>query len=92
LDELLTEYEPGASIGWHKDRSLFGEVVGISLLSSCILRLRRKAGDTWERRSFEAEPRSAYLLAGPSREEWQHSIPAVSALRYSITIRNFKEA
>jgi alkylated DNA repair dioxygenase AlkB len=88
---LMTEYRPGVQIGWHKDRSLFGEVVGISLLSPCTFRLRRKMGDgRWERASLVAEPRSAYLLAGPSRTEWEHSIPAVAALRYSITFRNFK--
>src|SRR5215213_8384730 len=66
---LLTEYKPGVRIGWHKDRSVFGEVVGISLLSSCTFRLRRKLGNKWERASIEAEPRSAYLLSGPSRSE-----------------------
>ena len=87
---LLTEYKPGVQIGWHKDRSVFGEVVGISLLSDCTFRLRRKVGAKWERASIVAEPRSAYLLAGPSRTEWEHSIPGVEALRYSITFRNFK--
>jgi alkylated DNA repair dioxygenase AlkB len=88
---LLTEYPPGSTIGWHKDRSVFGEVVGISLLSSCIFRLRKKAGTKWERVSITAEPRSAYLLQGPARTEWEHSIPAVSAQRYSITFRNLRE-
>jgi alkylated DNA repair dioxygenase AlkB len=87
---LLTEYKPGVQIGWHKDRSVFGDVVGISLLSSCTFRLRRKTGTKWERVSIVAEPRSAYLLSGPSRSEWEHSIPGVEALRYSITFRNFK--
>ena len=87
---LLTEYKPGVQIGWHKDRSVFGDVVGISLLSSCTFRLRRKNGTKWERVSIVAEPRSAYLLSGPARTEWEHSIPGVEALRYSITFRNFK--
>ena len=85
---LITEYGPGAGIGWHKDRSVFGEVLGISLLSSCAFRLRRKAGGSWERHKLIAEPQSAYLLSGPSRTEWEHSIPAVLKLRYSITFRN----
>jgi alkylated DNA repair dioxygenase AlkB len=88
---LVTEYDIGAAIGWHRDKSVFGEVVGVSLLSSCRFRLRRKAGTTWERASLTADPRSAYLLRGPSRTEWEHSIPAVDALRYSITFRNFRE-
>jgi len=89
---LLTEYAPGAGIGWHKDKTVFGDVVGISLLSACTFRFRRKARDSWERASFVAEPRSAYLLHGPARTEWEHSISAVDALRYSITFRTFKEA
>ena len=84
---LLIEYGPGAGIGWHRDRPQFGDVVGISLLSECTFRLRRKHGEKWERRSVRAEPRSAYLLRGPSRTEWQHSIPSVDRLRYSITFR-----
>jgi alkylated DNA repair dioxygenase AlkB len=87
---LLTEYRPGATIGWHKDRSVFGDVVGISLLSACTFRLRKKTGSAWERTSIELEPRSAYLLQGEVRREWEHSIPAVTELRYSITFRNFR--
>jgi alkylated DNA repair dioxygenase AlkB len=88
---LLTEYSPGAAIGWHKDRSVFGDVVGVSLLSDCVFRLRRKAGNKWERATITAQPRSAYLLRGPSRTQWEHSIPAVDQLRYSITFRNLRE-
>jgi alkylated DNA repair dioxygenase AlkB len=87
---LLTEYAAGAGIGWHKDKPMFADVVGISLGSPCVFRFRRKAGPTWERASVVAEPRSAYLLQGPSRTEWEHSIPAVDSLRYSITFRNLK--
>ena len=87
---LVTEYGPGAAIGWHRDRREFGDVVGLSLLSPCTFRLRKKAGAKWERLSILAEPRSAYLLRGPSRTEWEHSIPAVEALRYSITFRNLR--
>ena len=89
---LVTEYDAGAGIGWHRDKGMFGEVVGISLLSACRFRLRRKVGTTWERAAIKAEPRSAYLLSGPSRTEWEHSIPPVDTLRYSITFRNFREA
>ncbi len=85
---LLNEYEPGAGIGWHRDRPAFDDVIGISLLSSCTFRLRRKVGDRWERRSLAAAPRSAYLLRGPSRAEWAHSIPPLATLRYSITFRS----
>ena len=89
---LVTEYGPGAGIGWHRDKSVFGETVGVSLLSPCVLRLRRKVGERkWERASVEAEPRSAYLLSGAARTVWEHSIPQVDALRYSITFRNLRE-
>jgi len=87
---LVTEYSAGAAIGWHRDKAVFGDVIGISLLSPCTFRLRLKTGETWKRASITAEPRSAYLLRGPSRTEWEHSIPAVDALRYSITFRNLR--
>jgi alkylated DNA repair dioxygenase AlkB len=87
---LVTEYGPGAAIGWHKDKGVFGDVIGVSLLSPCVFRLRRKAGSKWERYSLTAEPRSAYLMRGPSRTEWEHSIPAVDSLRYSVTFRSLR--
>lgn len=89
---LVTEYSAGAGIGWHRDKGVFGQVIGISLLTPCTFRLRRKVGESWERVSLTAEPRSAYLLSGISRTEWEHSIPAVDSLRYSITFRNLREA
>jgi len=88
---LITEYAPGAAIGWHKDRPVFAEVIGLSLGAPCVFRLRRKAGARWERVSLTAEPRSAYLLRGPARAAWEHSIPAVDGLRYSITFRSLRE-
>jgi alkylated DNA repair dioxygenase AlkB len=88
---LLTEYSLGAPIGWHRDRPAFDKVVGISLLSACTFRFRKKAGRGWERVSIVTEPRSAYLLDGPARTEWEHSIPPVEALRYSITFRSMRE-
>jgi alkylated DNA repair dioxygenase AlkB len=85
---LILEYSAGATIGWHRDKAVFGDVIGISLLAPCRFRFRRKAGSRWERASLTLEPRSAYLLRGPSRSEWEHSIPALDALRYSITFRS----
>lgn len=84
---LVTEYGANAGIGWHRDKSVFGHIVGVSLLSSCRFRLRRQTRGTWERYSIELEPRSAYLLTGSARTEWEHSIPAVDVPRYSITYR-----
>ena len=88
---LVTEYGPGAGIGWHRDKSVFGEVVGVSLLASCVLRFRKKIDGKWERVNVRVEPRSAYHLSGPARSEWQHSILRVDELRYSITFRNVRE-
>ena len=88
---LVTEYAPGAGIGWHRDKTEFGDVVGISLLAPCVFRFRRAVErKQWERFRLEVEPRSAYLLRGPSRLEWEHSIPPVRALRYSITYRTVR--
>lgn len=89
---LVMEYGPGAAIGWHRDKGVFGQMVGISLLSPCTFRLRRPSGTGFDRVSLTAEPRSAYLLSGPAREEWEHSIPGVDALRYSVTFRNLRES
>lgn len=87
---LLIEYAPGAGIGWHRDRPAFGDVIGVSLLAPARLRFRRKRVTGWERRNLIAEPRSAYLLRGPARGEWEHSIPPMEELRYSITFRTLK--
>jgi alkylated DNA repair dioxygenase AlkB len=87
---LITEYEPGAPIGWHRDRPEFAEVIGVSFLAPCPFRFRRRRGTGWERASLTVRPRSAYLLSGPARSEWEHSIPALDALRYSVTFRRLR--
>jgi len=89
-EALLTRYPPGATIGWHRDAPAFGDVVGVSVRSACVLRFQRGQGD--QRKVFEQvlEPRSAYVLTGPSRTAWQHSIPAVPEERYSITFRTLR--
>ena len=84
---LVTEYAPGAGIGWHRDRPEFGTVLGVSLLSPCLFRLRRKATKGWERASIPLAPRSAYRMEGPSRTVWEHSIAPMQSLRYSVTFR-----
>jgi alkylated DNA repair dioxygenase AlkB len=87
---LVTEYAPGAGIGWHRDRPVFADVVGVSLLAPARLRFRRKADEKWQRAALIAAPRSAYLLRGPARDEWQHSIAAMETLRYSLTFRSLR--
>jgi alkylated DNA repair dioxygenase AlkB len=88
---LVTEYGPGAGIGWHRDKAVFGQVVGVSLLAACVLRFRRKVNAKWERVNVLAERGSAYHLSGRARSEWEHSILSVHALRYSITFRTMRE-
>jgi alkylated DNA repair dioxygenase AlkB len=87
---LVTEYTPGAAIGWHKDKAVFDQVVGVSLGSACTMRFRKEAGSKWERINVRLDPGSAYLIAGPARTEWEHSIPPVTALRYSVTFRSMR--
>jgi alkylated DNA repair protein (DNA oxidative demethylase) len=87
---LLIEYAPGAGLGWHRDRPVFGDVIGISLQSPAPLRFRRRQGEKWERFTQAAAPRSIYRLRGAARDEWEHSIPGVDALRYSITLRTLR--
>ena len=87
---LVTEYQQGVSIGWHRDRPHYDDVIGVSLLSPCTFRLRRKHGASWQRASMRLPPRSIYLMRGPSRDQWEHSIPAVDALRYSVTFRSLR--
>jgi len=87
---LVTEYAPGAGIGWHRDKPMFEDVVAFSLGAPCTLRFRLKQGGSWIRRSQIVAPRSAYLLRGPARFDWEHSIPPLDRLRYSITLRTFR--
>lgn len=85
---LLIRYDPGAGIGWHRDRPAFDQVVGISLGSAVELAFRRRRPDGgFDRRRLPLAPRSAYLLSGEARWAWEHGIAAHPALRYSITFR-----
>jgi len=88
---LLARYDPGAGIGWHRDRDVFEKVVGISLNTSATLRFRQRAGRRHRRASLEVEPRSAYLLSGEARHDWEHSISPGQSLRFSITFRTLSE-
>jgi len=87
---LINEYREGAPIGWHRDRPVFDKVVGVSLLGPTVMRFRRRAGARFERINTTIAPRSAYLLDGPARTEWEHSLPEAKAHRFSITFRNLR--
>ncbi|MDX3905791.1 MAG: alpha-ketoglutarate-dependent dioxygenase AlkB [Pigmentiphaga sp.] len=87
---LVAEYAPGAPLGWHRDVPDFQDVVGISLGSDIVIRFRpyppvspRKSDIV----RMTLAPRSIYLMRGPVRWEWQHSIAPAKALRWSITFR-----
>jgi alkylated DNA repair dioxygenase AlkB len=84
---LCTEYDVGVGIGWHRDKPHFDQIFGLSLASACKFRFRRKLENTWERFTLEADPRSIYMMAGASRRVWEHSIPPVDTVRYSVTFR-----
>ena len=97
---LINEYPPGAPIGWHRDAPQYELVAGISLLSECRMRFRpyrspSAAADAPARRSTSHEimlaRRSAYFLAGDSRSGYEHHIPPVTQLRYSVTFRTLRE-
>ena len=88
---LVIRYDPGAPIGWHRDRSQFGTVVGVSLRSEAVLRLRKREGSGFRRFSLTLPPRSAYVLAGEVRSEWEHSIAPAEQLRFSITFRTLSD-
>jgi alkylated DNA repair dioxygenase AlkB len=84
---LIARYDPGAGIGWHRDRDVFEKVVGISLNTPARLRFRQRTKSGFRRSSVEVDPRSAYLLSGEARWDWEHSIAAGDRLRFSITFR-----
>jgi alkylated DNA repair dioxygenase AlkB len=87
---LLTEYQPGAAIGWHRDAPPFGIIIGVSLVSSCKMRLKPMGGGRGQAVAIELAPRSVYLFSGPARSDWQHMIAPAKTLRYSITFRTVR--
>ena len=97
---LINEYRPGAPIGWHRDAPQYDIVAGVSLLSACLMRLRpyvrpdARTSQAGRRRTATHEIAlarcSAYLITGESRSAYEHHIPAVDALRYSITFRTLR--
>ena len=87
---LVQRYPEGATIGWHRDSPPFDRIVGVSLLGTARLRFRRGSVRDWQTWSVEAPPRSAYVLAGEARTDWQHSISPAKELRYSVTFRDLR--
>lgn len=90
-EALIMQYPPGATIGWHRDAPPFGVVIGISLAAPCTFKLRRESDEGRETITLDLQPRSLYVLDGPARTQWQHSITPTKALRYSITFRSLRK-
>ena len=96
---LINEYRPGAPIGWHRDAPQYELIAGVSLLAACRMRLRPyvpphaiAAGGPRRTATHDIllAPRSAYVIAGEARRQYEHSIPPVDAFRYSITFRTLR--
>jgi alkylated DNA repair protein (DNA oxidative demethylase) len=88
---LLARYDPGAGIGWHRDRDVFEDVVGFSLGTPAVLRFRQRSEAGFRRVNIDLPPRSIYLLSGEARHEWEHRIVPGDRLRFSITFRTLSE-
>jgi alkylated DNA repair dioxygenase AlkB len=88
---LISRYPPGAGIGRHRDAPMFGsKIAGVSLRAPARMRFQRTVKGEREVEAIELAPRSAYVLSGPARWSWQHTIPATKDLRYSITFRTLR--
>ena len=94
VQAMVSEYSVGTPIGWHRDAPQFGTIIGISLASACRMRLKpyQTAGKNMSGKglSIRLEPRSIYAMRGEARSQWQHSIPAVDEMHYSITFRTLR--
>lgn len=87
----MLRYPEGAGIGWHRDAPPFGSpVFGVSIGAPCVLRFQRRTGGRRLVHGLELEPGSAYVLDGPARWSWQHSITATPGRRYSVTFRTLR--
>lgn len=96
---LINEYKEAAPIGWHRDAPQYESIAGVSLLSSSRMKLRpyvapkdvsKLEGPRKTTHELELRPRSAYLITGEARQGYEHSIPPVASLRYSITFRTLR--
>jgi alkylated DNA repair dioxygenase AlkB len=91
VQALVIRYDPGAGIGWHRDRPVFEHVLGISLGAPAVMRFRRRHPGGFDRVSALLPPRSIYHLTGDARHDWEHSIAAMEVTRWSITFRSLSE-
>lgn len=87
IQALLIRYDPGAGIGWHRDRPIYGHVIGVSLGEPATMRFRRRRDGRFDRASVPLDPRGIYHMTGVARNEWEHSIVEMERPRWSITFR-----
>jgi alkylated DNA repair dioxygenase AlkB len=85
---LVIQYGTGAGIGWHKDRPVFEHVIGVSLGAPATMRFRRRRDAGFDRSTADLAPRSIYHMRGEVRDDWEHSIEAMEAPRWSVTFRS----
>lgn len=90
IQGLLIRYDPGAGIGWHRDRPIYEHVVGLSLGEPAVMRFRQKRGIGFSRAAAPLEPRGAYHMTGQARWEWEHSIIEMERPRWSVTFRTLR--
>jgi DNA oxidative demethylase len=91
VQALLIRYDPGAGIGWHRDRPVFEHVLGVSLGNPATMRFRRRRPGGFDRFSADLAPRSAYRLSGEIRHDWEHSIAPMTVPRWSVTFRSLSD-
>ncbi len=87
VQALLIRYDPGAGIGWHRDRPAFGHIVGVSLAAPATMRFRRRRSDRFDRAAVLLPARSIYHMTGEVRHVWEHSIAPMDEARWSVTFR-----
>lgn len=91
IQVLLIRYDPGAGIGWHRDRPVFEHVVGVSLGQAATMRFRKRQGTDFRRINVPLEPCGIYHMSGEARHAWEHSIAEMEATRWSITFRSLAQ-
>jgi alkylated DNA repair dioxygenase AlkB len=92
---MVAEYRSGTQLGWHRDVPDFEIVAGVSLVAAARMQFRPYAAAERLRKHYLnllLEPGSLYVLRDSARWGWQHRVPPVTSLRYSITFRTRRAA
>ena len=79
--------------------NLSAPIVLSDLDAAQVQEISRRYGLPWGAQEIEGvmrvyklylPPRAAYVLGGPARSVWEHRIPPVKELRYSLTFRSLR--